>query len=255
MSKGVIDPNWPRLVGLSVHELRTPLSVVIGYVRMLERAGPINDQQRSLIELVMKSCGRLGDVIAEMSELSQIEEGKVTLNRSRVDVRAVLAQAVSALPEMPDREIHVSLGTGEGPAMLEGDPVRLKTALTSLLHGLRREVVSSNEFCIREQVRRSNGGRAESWIVFGPAELVRGLESSGPSDLSTFNEWRGGCGLSLAIARRVIEAHSGKVWERVPDPEEETPHTSGASVVPDPEASIPPLKVKKTAAVVMLPLA
>ena len=253
MSKSVVDPNWPRLLGLSVHELRTPLSVVIGYLRMLDRAGPLNEQQRSLIDLVMKSCGRLGDVIGEMSDLSQIEEGKVTLNRSHIDVRAVLAQAVSALPELPDREMHVSLGTGEGPAMLDGDPVRLKTAFTSLLTGLRREVVTTNEFCVREQVRRSNG-RAESWITFGPPELVPALQSSDPNDLTTFNEWRGGCGLSLAIARRVIEAHSGHVWERMPDPEPERTETDRATPLDEDVTGLAPLKVRKTAAVVMLPL-
>ena len=61
MTSAPPDPEWPRLLSLSVHELRTPMTVVAGYLRMLlkDRAGPVTDQQRRLLEEAEKSCGRL----------------------------------------------------------------------------------------------------------------------------------------------------------------------------------------------------
>ena len=218
MSNGAVDPNWPRLLALSVHELRTPLSVVSGYVRMLltDRAGPLSDQQRRLLEEAAKSCGRLSDVTAEMSDLSQIEEGKTKFNRTRIDLRELLSTTIAGLPPLPDRDIRVELSTGGGSAIVEGDPTRLRLAFASVLSALRRELVTSNELRVCEQIRRNNG-RAESWIALAAPERVQSLEAPSPDALTTFDEWRGGCGLSLAVARRVIEAHGGRLWSPAVD--------------------------------------
>jgi nitrogen-specific signal transduction histidine kinase len=99
----------------------------------------------------------------------------------------------------------------EGPAPIRGDPVRLKSAFTSLLNGLRREIVVSPKLLVRETVRR-DGDRAMSWIAIGDEEQIGALQSAQGDALVAFDEWRGGCGLSLAIARRVIDAHGGALW-------------------------------------------
>ena len=57
----------------------------------------------------------------------------------------------------------------------------------------------------------------ESWIAVAAADRVAALHASAPDALATFDEWRGGCGLSLAIARRVIEAHGGRLWSPAED--------------------------------------
>ena len=75
MSSAPPDPKWSRLLGLSVHEFRTPMTVVAGYIRMLlkDRAGPLSDQQRRLLEEAEKSCGRLTALLTEVSDLSNLE--------------------------------------------------------------------------------------------------------------------------------------------------------------------------------------
>src|SRR5512145_288012 len=105
MSTGPTDPKWPRLLSLSVHEFRTPITVVAGYIRMLlkDRAGVLNDQQRRLLEEAEKSCGRLSGLLAEMSDLSNLEAGTGTFNRNTVDLPSLLQEAVAELPEVPDR--------------------------------------------------------------------------------------------------------------------------------------------------------
>jgi signal transduction histidine kinase len=208
-----VDPRWPKLMSLAVHEFRTPLTVVAGYIRMLlkDRGGPLNEQQRRLLEEAEKSCGRLSALLAEMSELGALEKGAATFNRSPIDLRAVIRDAVAALPEVPEREVPLDVVTGEGAATLRGDPVRLRTAFTSLIHALRREVVASPRLLIRESVRHI-GVSGQSWIAIGDDDHIEELTAAMPDSLATFDEWRGGCGLSLAIARRVINAHGGSLW-------------------------------------------
>jgi light-regulated signal transduction histidine kinase (bacteriophytochrome) len=212
MINGPTDPKWPRLLSLSVHEFRTPVTVVAGYIRMLlkDRAGALNDQQRRLLEEAEKSCGRLSMLLAEMSELSNLEAGTGAFNRSSIDLHALLAEAIAALPDVPDRDVTVELSINGAGASLDGDPVRLKTAFTSLLHALRRELVTSNCLYVRARTRQHQG-RPFSWIAFGDADHINALDEADPTALTTFDEWRGGCGLSLAIARRIFSAHDGVI--------------------------------------------
>ena len=226
MTSGSPDPKLPELLSVSVHEFRSPVTVVAGYIRMLlkDRAGSITDQQRRLLEDAEKSCARLSALLGEMSDLSNLEGGKAPFNRSRTDLRSLLTEAVAALAPISDREIEVELTTGTGTAMVNGDAVRLRGALTSLVHAVRREVVSSPRLHVRERIGEYDG-RPASWIAIGGADQIGDLEVATPEDLTTFDEWRGGCGLSLPVARRIITAHGGAIWS----PAEKS--NSGAVVV------------------------
>src|SRR4051794_14302189 len=114
MSDATPDPRWPKILSLSVHEFRTPLTVVSGYLRMLlkERAGAITDQQRRLLEEAEKSCVRLSALVSEVSELSTLEAGTLAYNKQPTDVRALVASAVAQLPPLPDREVPVAAELG-----------------------------------------------------------------------------------------------------------------------------------------------
>jgi signal transduction histidine kinase len=210
MTDAPADPNWPRLLSLSVHEFRTPITVVAGYFRMLlkDRAGPLNDQQRRLLEEAEKSCGRLSSLVAEMSDLANLESGQSKFSHTNLDLSAVLTDAIAGLPDVPDREVGVELSRSDGT--IHGDPARLKFAFTSILKALRRELVQSDTLYVRPRTRE-NAGQAVNWIAFGDEHIER-LENADPESLEVFDEWRGGCGLSLAIARRIFHAHDGRVW-------------------------------------------
>lgn len=209
MSHGPADPRWPKLLSLAVHEFRTPITVVAGYIRMLlkDRAGPITDQQRRLLEEAEKSCGRLSALVSEMSDLSGLEGGTAGLNRANVDLAEVLRQAVEALPPMADREIAIDLQLA-GAAPIQGDATRLRTAMTSLLTALRREIVTSDRLIVNLKTQ-SFEGLDVAVVALGDADQMQAIASADPQTLQPFNEWRGGSGLSLAIARRIIAQHGG----------------------------------------------
>jgi len=213
MTNAPRDDRWPRLLSLSVHEFRTPMTVVAGYIRMLlkDRAGALNEQQRRLLEEAEKSCARLSALLAEMSDLSNLEDGSAPFNRGPIELRTILSDAIATLPDVPDRPIEVDLSTAGDSATVHADPVRLKTAFTSLLIALRRELVESTTLFVRERSGEFQGKPA-SWIAFADADHIAELETAAPERLTTFNEWRGGSGLGLPIARRIIQSHGGAIW-------------------------------------------
>lgn len=208
MSTESVDARWPKLLSLAVHEFRTPITVVAGYIRMLlkDRAGPITEQQRKLLEEAEKSCGRLSALVAEMSDLAGLEGGKAALNAGQVDLQQILADAIAALPPLPDRDVCIDF-EGNGAVPIKADATRITTALTSLLAALRREVITSDRLSVRL-------GRDEAGIriVVAAADQIDIVAQAAASELTQFDEWRGGSGLSLAIARRIIAQHGGALY-------------------------------------------
>jgi signal transduction histidine kinase len=210
MANEQIDPRWPRLMGLAVHELRTPITVAAGYIRMVtrEKVGPITDQQRKLLEEAEKACGRLSALVAEMSDLSSLETGTAPINKAKMNVGGALAEAVAGLEELPEREIAVEVQGADSPITVTGDATRLRGAFGSLIAALRRELVESNRLIVRLGKERDR--TCTIWIA--GVDQIEQVAKADPSTLALFDEWRGGSGLSLAIARRVINQHDGALF-------------------------------------------
>jgi K+-sensing histidine kinase KdpD len=217
MSDGPLPPTapWPKLMSLAVHELRTPVTVVAGYISMLlkDRAGPLSDQQRRLLEEASKSTARLSAVISEMSDLAKIESGEALrgLKRTTIDLGALLETTVGALPPLPDREIAVLFENDAAGATVQGDPVRLASAFSAVLAALRRELITSTELHVRLTRGTMDGGRVLRVDIANGDQMAR-LRQTGERELGSFDELRGGCGVSLPIARRIFDAHDGHLW-------------------------------------------
>jgi signal transduction histidine kinase len=209
MSDAPVDPRWAKILSLSVHEFRTPMTVVAGYIRMLlkDRAGPLSDQQRKLLEEAEKSCGRLTALLTEVSDLSNLEGGTAPFNKHATDLQTALRNAVEQLPPLPDREVEIDLQLDGDGAPLEADPVRLTQALSSIVKSLRRELIGDDPLLVRQ--RRTPAGYE---VQIGDAETIAALDAEDAGARELFDEWRGGSGLILPVARRIIEAHAGRIW-------------------------------------------
>ena len=208
MTNAPVDPRWPKVLSLTVHEFRTPITVVSGYIRMLlqDRAGELSEPQRRLLEAAEKSCGRLSALVAEVSELSSLEGGTLASNKAQTDLHAALTAAVGQIAPLAEREIPIELQLADGPTLVHGDPIRLAQAFAAIFGALRREIVTADRLLVREA--RLADGRCE--LSIGDEETLAALAAA--DDLPVFDEWRGGVGLSLLVARRILEAHGGQVW-------------------------------------------
>ena len=146
-----------KLLSLSVHELRTPVSVVSGYLRMLLRhfGDNLTEQQKKLLQESEKSCGTLASLLAELSELAQIEDGRLALKREPIPIFGLLEQVAESVHEAEDRGVTLQVrGAGMG-AVVMGDRDRLATAFATLLAATLRE-------------------RAEAGVVLGLSCIVAG---------------------------------------------------------------------------------
>lgn len=235
MSDAPIDPRWPKILSLSAHEFRSPLTVVAGYISMLlkDRAGPLSDPQRRLLEEAQKSCGRMTALLKEVSDLSTTEKGDAPLKRVQTDLHSVLRAAVEQLPPPVGREITIDLHLGSEPAPISADIGRLRDALNWILVALRRELVMADRLIVRERPSMHNGAAAYE-LHIGDEETVAAIDAEAAGHL-VFDEWRGGNGMLLPIARWVLDAHGGHIWappNNPPDPKGKIePRKAGARIV------------------------
>lgn len=205
--------RFPRALSLAVHELRTPITVASGYLRMLlrEQAGPLTDKQRQMMEEIDRSCGRIGTLISEMSELGKLEAGELRIPNVTFDLASLAAELASNMQEGHERGIHLDVRATDH-ALVVGDSTRMAAALKALLHAALRERVDPGVVIVECSIL-SERDRAWAVVAIGDAlvipSLLEGARSTPPPP---FDEWRGGLGLALPVARRVIEAHGGAVW-------------------------------------------
>jgi two-component system, cell cycle sensor histidine kinase PleC len=209
----VSDPQWGRILQTASHELRSPLSPVIGYVRMLldQRVGPLSEQQQQLLEATLRSCGRLSSLLAEVSDLARLERNETRFKRADVDLADVLSSAIANLRELPDR--HVAIALVKGPSItVNADAVWLRKSFEWLIHAVQREVVNSQELRVKAETQANNVAR----IDIAESTRLDALSKVTASALVTFDEWQEGTGLTLPQARRVIEAHGGRLLSPSP---------------------------------------
>ena len=198
------------MLSLAVHELRTPVTVVSGYLRMVlkEQGGPLTDKQKKMLQEAERSCERIGALVAEMSDLGKLESRQLAVARQDVDLAALLADVAVNMHQGEDRGVRLDVRVPATPVMVTGDRARLSATITTLLHAALRE--------------RGEPGTivADCVVLDGTwAVLAVGDEGALPSLIDAaagtpppFEEYRGGLGLALPVARLVVEALGGAVW-------------------------------------------
>jgi signal transduction histidine kinase len=181
---------------------------------MLQRdaAGELNDRQRKMIDEAEKSCARLVALIAELSDVSKLDSGAIVLARQPVDLFALVSDVAELVHEARDREVRLEVQGENGAARLTGDPTRLRSAFDAVFRAVLREKAGPC-LVIAERRRETRGGQATAVIV---VTEVGSLQAAYERGRDAFDEKRGGLGLALPLARRVIEGHGGRLLAPAP---------------------------------------
>lgn len=204
-------PDWPKVLSLTVHEFRTPLTVVAGYLRMLstDRVGPLSEAQRRVIQEAERSCVRLSSLLTEVSEVAHFHQGRLSFLRSPVPLDDILTGV--AVPPVADTTVALEREGGADGALVDGDAGRLRTALSAVASAVAREIMDGPALYMLTEIRES-AGRREAFIALGGEVEARDVLAAESATLPAFDATRGGNGLSLVVARQVVEEHGGALY-------------------------------------------
>jgi signal transduction histidine kinase/CheY-like chemotaxis protein len=193
------------------HELRNPLAPIVTALSLMARRGDTaHARERQIIERQVAHLLRLVD---DLLDVSRITQGKVQLQRERVDMKAVVARAVELTePVFERRERPIELQLPQARAHVIGDPVRLAQVLSNLLTNAAKFTPPSGVIALRMTV---SGGQVEVEVAdtgsgIAPDLLPRVFDLFSQGD-QPIDRTSGGLGLGLAIVRTLAQMHGGSV--------------------------------------------
>ena len=200
------------------HELATPMTPVVGYLRLLlgEELGPLTPLQRKCLESVQASTQRLRTLVDTLLDVSSLESGKMHFYERDYDFVEIAKKAIDdARPLFEERD--VTLVSEPAPAGLaaRGDPEKLKRAMAHVLDNAAK--FSARGGVVAVGVRR--GGGEDGWLGFEVADDGPGVAPDQHNKIlepfyqvdGSVTRSHGGVGLGLAFAKYVCEAMGGHV--------------------------------------------
>ncbi|WP_332813854.1 ATP-binding protein [Ramlibacter sp.] len=192
------------------HELRNPLAPISTALQLMARREPDAVVQERRV--IGRQVAHLSRLIDDLLDISRITRGKVQLRRERVDLRAVVAHALELTrPVFAARPKPVQVQLPHGPAMVDGDFVRLSQVLCNLLVNAAKFTPAHGTVAL--SVRERGGWEIEvSDTGCGmPPELLGRVFDRFVQGRQDMDRRAGGLGLGLAIVRSLVERHGGSV--------------------------------------------
>ncbi|MDZ7962559.1 MAG: ATP-binding protein [Aulosira sp. DedQUE10] len=200
------------------HEVRTPITSVIGMASLLLNSG-LTTEQRDFVEVIYTSGNSLLEIINDFLDLSKIESGKLELEEQPFALRSCINEALSLLaPKAREKGLKLTfLDTPELPTTIVGDITRLRQVLINLLsNALKFTETGSIEVSVI--TRKLQDTKQE--IQFTVKDTGIGIKRDRLERLfkafiqvnSSITRQYGGTGLGLAICKQLCELMGGKIW-------------------------------------------
>jgi len=200
-----------RLLALIAHELRSPLSVTSGYLKMLsgERMGPLAEPQQKAVVAAGASCDRLLALASDLSMLVRLENGEAGIDCVPVSGAAVVADSIAACVAADQHAVTIDANGGDDATVFV-DPIRTRQSLSSLIGAVARAAPDGTAIKVSHTLDGNDGDR-RLVVTIAPdsaadLEAARNEERLGP-----FDEWEGGLGIALPLARRFLALEGGDI--------------------------------------------
>jgi two-component system NtrC family sensor kinase len=194
------------------HDLRSPLTAILGYVELIDRAGEVNDQQREFIRRVRHSVEQIRVLITDLLDLGRIEAGMDAAKQSTpLPVLARYAiDGLRASAESKNLELEADLP--DDLPLITGDPIRLRQLIGNLLENAIKYTPP--------------GGRVHIETLSEDDQVILRVSDNGPGippgdqpylfdkffRASNVPDETPGTGLGLSIVKSIVDSHNGRIW-------------------------------------------
>jgi PAS domain S-box-containing protein len=207
------DRRKDEFLAMLAHELRNPLAPIRSAAHTLALLGTGDDRVRWVSGVIERQVGLMTRLVDDLLDVSRITSGKITLQRTTVSVREVLAQAVeTARPLAESRGQALEVDVPEDAAWVDGDPARLAQAVGNLLDNAIKYTDDGGRIGLRARLEAHEVVIVveDSGVGVDPDLLPHVFDLFIQADRSLERK-QGGLGLGLTLVRRLVEMHGGRV--------------------------------------------
>ena len=218
----------------AAHELKTPLAVIKGYYDLLLSGslGKLTDKQRDILQESKESCERLVRLVSMFLNYSALESGKLVLHLRENDLRDCLGELATRWHEaFVRKQVRLENTLDSDLPIFKFDYQKVQQTVANLLDNALKHTPAGGQVTFRAELhfweRRSvdeiqNTDRRRERVQH-PNSIKVSISDSGPGiasehhqeifeDFVRVDRTSSGMGLGLAIAKRLVQAHRGKIW-------------------------------------------
>ena len=195
------------------HDLRTPITTIAGYAKALNDGMVTGeDKKREYLEAIENKSDRMNNLINLLYEYVKLDSDRFALKKEQVDLAELLRENAALLyPDVEEKGMEFVVDIPEHPCMVEMDPLQVSRVVTNLINNSIRHnepgttitLEFKDVFYNREIIISDDGEPIEESVV----EHI--FEPFAVGDAS--RRTKGGSGLGLSIARRIVEMHGWSI--------------------------------------------
>ncbi len=192
------------------HDLRTPLSVLVGLAESIRLTQPqLTEAQSTIAEKLKEEALRMNTKVNKLLDMARLQAGKVELNRQWQPLEEVVGGALMAM-DVPLAAHSVHTALPEDLPLFEIDAVLIERVLCNLLENAAKYTPAGTRISIGAALRESE---VAVWVDDNGPGLPKGHEETifQKFDRGTRASTTAGVGLGLAICRAIVEAHGGRI--------------------------------------------
>ncbi|MFN8461185.1 MAG: ATP-binding protein [Anaerolineales bacterium] len=194
------------------HDLRSPLTSVIGYTELVERAGELNENQRDFLKRIQDSVQHITSLINDLLDLGSVEAGFDT-RREHVQLEAILRYTLDMLQgQVKSRKLKVQTDIAPSIPPIRANPIRLRQLLDNVVGNAIKYSYNGGEVFVSI---RSEGDQ----IILNVRDNGPGIPAEDQAHIfDKFYRGRNitdsvtGSGLGLAIVKTIVDNHQGRIW-------------------------------------------
>lgn len=213
-----LDSIKSDFVSTVSHDLRSPLTLVRGYVSMLQMVGQLNEQQQTYVQKIFGGIENMRRLVDNLLDLGRIEAG-IGLKIEQVSVMKIVQEVKNSLqPQALQKNLQFQYEFSADPSALEkmvveADAALLQQALYNLVENAIKytQVGGSVALSVIPQADTMLFVVRDTGIGIAPLDLPHVFEKFYRSGRREAHPYRG-TGLGLAIVKSIAERHHGRVW-------------------------------------------